>query len=474
MKPFSAGRWTAVTRSPGAAAVLVVLLALILAVPKPGWKLEFLSAPPSRLRIGFLADLLDLCASRWRRLQGTGGPPLEEPDDDGAASTVVYAIGDLHGDAECARYWVARTGLVGTNDVDGTQRWIGPPNSHLVFLGDYVDKGPTSRQTLEFVMSLTERFPTTVTAILGNHELELLMDRDAASRRRYDSWGGSGAGYFQLAYASAHPAEYLNYVGDGEDDLEDRSVVDALYNATVEVYSRGLHSRVYMTPSDDSPSSILGYVPSEVREKVRDRLAHFQARYLDAFRTGTPLGTWLENRPVLGNVSGTLFVHGGIDPDGDASALLMAAGGSVDVVNRLFASHSSESELAKFVMETREGNAIYDMLTYRGNHDAAGCSPLRRLLFEQLQGVRRLGVGHTPADSVRVSCDGAFLALDSALGRWFRNSGNDYCPGDRDRTSRNGRYQCRKIVEMDADELDHSHCRGQIVRIVNDEVEVIE
>ncbi len=46
-------------------------------------------------------------------------------------------------------------------------------------MGDYVDKGPTAKQVVEFVKDLTTTFPTKVTAILGNHELELLRDRDA-------------------------------------------------------------------------------------------------------------------------------------------------------------------------------------------------------------------------------------------------------------------------------------------------------
>jgi predicted MPP superfamily phosphohydrolase len=54
-------------------------------------------------------------------------------------------------------------------------KWI-DDKSTLVFMGDYVDKGPTSKHTVEFVKNLTTAFPTKVTAILGNHELELLRE----------------------------------------------------------------------------------------------------------------------------------------------------------------------------------------------------------------------------------------------------------------------------------------------------------
>ena len=83
----------------------------------------------------------------------------------------VYVIGDLHGDVECARHWVNKTKLIRNNN-----KWL-DSSSFLVFLGDYIDKGPTSRQTVEFVKSLTEKYPLQVTALLGNHEVELLRDR---------------------------------------------------------------------------------------------------------------------------------------------------------------------------------------------------------------------------------------------------------------------------------------------------------
>jgi predicted MPP superfamily phosphohydrolase len=82
----------------------------------------------------------------------------------------VYVIGDLHGDVECARHWVNKTKLIRNH------KWL-DSSSSLVFLGDYTDKGPTSRQTVEFVKSLTEKYPQQVTALLGNHEVELLRDR---------------------------------------------------------------------------------------------------------------------------------------------------------------------------------------------------------------------------------------------------------------------------------------------------------
>ena len=117
-------------------------------------------------------------------------------------STSVYVIGDIHGDAKCAVSWVNRTGLI-LNLIDDSKNedlpiykrlreptmWTwADSSSTLVFMGDYVDKGPLSRFVIEFVKSLTDKFPDQVTALLGNHELELLHDRELQPVRRYMSY----------------------------------------------------------------------------------------------------------------------------------------------------------------------------------------------------------------------------------------------------------------------------------------------
>ena len=89
----------------------------------------------------------------------------------------IWAIGDLHGDALCAQHWVGRTGLV-ANLAQPPSAWVWTDAAaHLVLMGDYIDKGPRSKQTLKLVRALTRRFPSQVTALMGNHELNLLVDR---------------------------------------------------------------------------------------------------------------------------------------------------------------------------------------------------------------------------------------------------------------------------------------------------------
>ncbi|MDE6111405.1 MAG: metallophosphoesterase, partial [Eubacterium sp.] len=67
-----------------------------------------------------------------------------------------YAISDIHGHLDILNDTVKNISL-GIND-------------KLIFLGDYIDGGPHSRQTLEYLYKLQERFPYNVVVLKGNHE----------------------------------------------------------------------------------------------------------------------------------------------------------------------------------------------------------------------------------------------------------------------------------------------------------------
>jgi len=105
----------------------------------------------------------------------------------------------------------------------------------------------------------------------------------------------------------------------------------------------------------------------------------------------------------------------------------------------------------------------HELVEYRGLHGNCGEVAAVRRAFN----VSRIAVGHTPGDSVRVDCGGEFLALDSALGRHFRASGNNYCESEL--VSETAGYACPRVSAA---------CEGQIVRFrrVGDEwsVDVVD
>jgi serine/threonine protein phosphatase 1 len=94
---------------------------------------------------------------------------------------VVYAVGDIHGRADL---------LLRLKDAIARDLERQPPaQATTVFLGDYVDRGPASREVLDvFVRSA---FPTPVVALLGNHETMVLdFLQDATLLHRWRALGG--------------------------------------------------------------------------------------------------------------------------------------------------------------------------------------------------------------------------------------------------------------------------------------------
>lgn len=69
----------------------------------------------------------------------------------------TFAFGDLHGDLDALRTVVARLPPIAEQDT-------------LVFVGDYVDRGPCSRQVVELVRRLDQDVRCRVVCLRGNHE----------------------------------------------------------------------------------------------------------------------------------------------------------------------------------------------------------------------------------------------------------------------------------------------------------------
>jgi len=84
---------------------------------------------------------------------GLKGLTIEEPD----SGTKIFAIGDIHGCMEALSLLLERLPLRFGED-------------YLVFLGDYIDRGPAPRRVLERVMELKEAYPERVFPLKGNHE----------------------------------------------------------------------------------------------------------------------------------------------------------------------------------------------------------------------------------------------------------------------------------------------------------------
>jgi serine/threonine protein phosphatase 1 len=93
---------------------------------------------------------------------------------------MIYAIGDIHGRFDLMERAIA---AIRAHDRRGARR--------LVFLGDYVDRGPRSREVVERLIGLPEEEDATV--LKGNHEdmmARALAPRNEAWLRRWLANGG--------------------------------------------------------------------------------------------------------------------------------------------------------------------------------------------------------------------------------------------------------------------------------------------
>jgi serine/threonine protein phosphatase 1 len=93
----------------------------------------------------------------------------------------IYAIGDVHGRADLLSTLLRRI------DVDLEQKSIAEPVQ--IFLGDYIDRGPSSRQVIDLL--ITRRQAHEVMFLKGNHEacaFQFLSDHRVLSEWR--NFGG--------------------------------------------------------------------------------------------------------------------------------------------------------------------------------------------------------------------------------------------------------------------------------------------
>lgn len=121
----------------------------------------------------------------WSWLRGLRGcaPPVHRPPPRVPADRVVYAIGDVHGESALLDQ------LLGRILRDRAERASGLAAT-IVFLGDYVDRGPDSRGVMERIVSGMAD-DCTVHFLMGNHEQAMLhfLD-DPLAAERWLAFGG--------------------------------------------------------------------------------------------------------------------------------------------------------------------------------------------------------------------------------------------------------------------------------------------
>ena len=175
----------------------------------------------------------------------------------------VVAMADIHG-----AYDAMVTTLQNVDVLGDDLGWTGE-QTHLVIVGDILDRGPKSRAAMDLLMRLegeAEAAGGRVHVLIGNHESMILTG--------------------DMRYVSA--PEYEAFAGEADPDERAR-----WFDLYVERHSGGADALRGKFEKDYPP----GY---------------FAMRR--AFRAGGHYGQWLLQKNIIAVINGTAFVHGGLPP----------------------------------------------------------------------------------------------------------------------------------------------------------------
>src|SRR5262245_18201615 len=101
----------------------------------------------------------------------------------------TYAIGDIHGCLTKLRELVSRC----KQESEGER-------PKLIFVGDYIDRGPESRGVVEFLIDAQNRDSDAVICLVGNHEA--LVSLSAHDVTKAAAWLHNGGSATLLSYGA--------------------------------------------------------------------------------------------------------------------------------------------------------------------------------------------------------------------------------------------------------------------------------
>ena len=184
----------------------------------------------------------------------------------------IGIIGDIHGDISAVESLIAEV-LCRTEKV--------------IFVGDYINRGPDGARVLDFLIALNSNSSSSV-FLAGNHERELLRYIDGASSDRLISIGGASTlrSYLgtiairdQLDYRSLIPKSHIAFLRELDDYYADGSlIVTHSPNDTVPSNTDGTDQDVF---------HVAGHIP---QRRLVPKISSAQA-LID-----TGCGTWPEGR----------------------------------------------------------------------------------------------------------------------------------------------------------------------------------
>ena len=108
---------------------------------------------------------------------------------------ITYAISDIHGCSETLKSLLKKI-----KDFD-----------KLIFLGDYIDRGPNSKEVIDIIRELQNKYGDKIVTLIGNHEDICLTAYDS---NNFNLWMYNGGSSTLNSFDGKVPAEYLNWMRD--------------------------------------------------------------------------------------------------------------------------------------------------------------------------------------------------------------------------------------------------------------------
>ena len=345
---------------------------------------------PTRLTALFLACCLSFTASasEWQY----------------SGAERIVAVSDIHG-----AYDAMVATLQNADVLDAELGWAGAA-THLVIVGDILDRGPDSREAMDLLMRLEQEAEAAggmVHVLIGNHEaMNLVGDLRYVSREEFEDFAADETAEERERWL----AEYAQRKNGGAD------------------------------------------ISDEVRSEFDERFPPGFFAHRREFEADGKYGAWLLSQPVVVVINGTAFVHGGLSPmiadiglDGVNGTLAgelqryvenlesLVDAGVLTPMDSFYAhprmlqnympSVEAAAELMDAIEETRklaesDVHAPHGPLWYRGN--VACC---RLVEEERLQaaldkiGATRVVIGHTPTQGRRIleRFDGDIIEVDTGM-----------------------------------------------------------
>ena len=302
--------------------------------------------------------------------------------------------------------------------IDDQKAWSGG-STHLVIVGDILDRGPKSRAAMDLLMRLEEEAQSAggaVHVLIGNHEsMNMIGD---------------------LRYVSK--AEYAAFAG--EETVQER---ERWFSAYKKRFAAGT-------------------TPEALRKRFDEQFPAGFFALRRAFRPDGQYGKWLLAKPVIVVVNGTAFVHGGLSPlveklglDGVNGRLKNELARYVDALQVLTRAevllptdshYDTAAILNAYLPSLDETPAVLDAIAaarrlgqselfvsdgplwYRGSVSCGALIEEHRLLAALAAlGADRVVVGHTPTPNRRVlqRFGGRLIEIDTGMLKfYYKGSGN--------------------------------------------------